>query len=148
MIKRTLFQILAAVAVVAALALPIAAPVQAATPNIAVGAGQMFVVPLHISGTISATTAGIAKFNMPMPCTLLGVGASSQAIVGATNTVDVKVGGVSVLSAPITIAAAGTYTEGTVATSAIADEGVITVDITINGTSLTHTTVLLTCARR
>jgi hypothetical protein len=106
------------------------------------------VIPLHITGAISATVAGIAKFNMPFPCDLVGVGASAQAISGTTNTVDVKLGGVSVLSAPITIAAAGTYTEGTIATTAITDEGAITVDVNIVATSLTHTTVLLTCVRK
>ena len=121
---------------------------QAAVPNIAVGSGQVVVVPLHITGAISATVTGISKFNMPFPCQLIGVSASSQAINGTTNTVDVKLGGVSVLSSAITIAAAGTVYEGTISTSTITDEGVITVDITIAGTSLTHTTVLLTCARR
>ena len=109
---------------------------------------QVVYLPFHISGTISATTAGIVKFNMPMPCTLVGAAASAQAIVGTTNTVDVKLGGVSVLSAPITIAAAGTYTEGTVSTSAIGDEGAVTIDVTIAGTSLSNITVLLTCVRK
>lgn len=143
-------------AIAAALALAIAsAPLapqlvsqaQAAVTNASIAA-QVVYIPLHVTGAVSATVVGIAKFNMPMPCDLIGVGASSQAIVGTTNTIDVKLGGVSVLSAPITIAAAGTYTEGTVTTAAIGDEGVITVDITIAGTSLTHTTILLTCVRR
>jgi hypothetical protein len=141
-------------ALAAALALAIAplAPQLAPQANAAVTnaplAAQVVYVPLHITGAISATVTGIAKFNMPMACDLIGVGASSQAIVGTTNTIDVKLGGVSVLSAPITIAAAGTYTEGTITTASITDEGVITVDITIAGTSLTHTTILLTCVRR
>lgn len=121
---------------------------RAATTNVAAGGAQVLYIPLHITGAISATVAGIAKFNMPMPCDLIGVTASSQAIVGTTNTVDVKLGGVSVLSSAITIAAAGTVYEGTIATAAITDEGVITVDITIAGTSLTHTTVLLVCVRK
>lgn len=121
---------------------------QAATPNVAVGSGQVVYIPFHITGAISATVTSIAKFNMPMPCDLIGVGAVSQAISGAANTVDVKLGGVSVLSAPLTISAAGTYFEGTITTASIPDEGVVTVDVTITGTSLTHTTVLLTCVRK
>jgi len=123
-------------------------PAISATPNVAVGSGQVVYLPFHFSGAYSATAVGAAKFNMPMPCDLIGVGANSRAIVGTTNTIDVKLGGVSVLSAPVTIAAAGTYTEGTITTAAITDEGVITIDITIAATSLTDTTVLLTCVRK
>jgi hypothetical protein len=138
-----------AVAIAAFLSLNVALPpkAEAAVTNYPLGA-HVVVIPLHITGAVSATTAGIVKFNMPFACDLVGVGASAQAISGTTNTVDVKLGGVSVLSSAITIAAAGTYTEGTIATTAITDEGVITVDITIAGTSLTHTTVLLTCVRK
>jgi hypothetical protein len=124
------------------------ASAEAAVQNYRVGAGRSSSSRSTSAAPISATVAGIAKFNMPFPCDLIGVGASAQAISGTTNTVDVKLGGVSVLSSAITIAAAGTYTEGTIATTAITDEGAITIDINIVGTSLTHTTVLLTCVRK
>jgi uncharacterized protein with FMN-binding domain len=113
-----------------------------------VGGAQVVYIPFHVSGAISATVVAIARFKMPMPCDLIGVGASAQAIVGTTNTIDVKKGGTTVLSAPITIAAAGTYTEGTITVPAVGDEDEITVDVTIAGTSLTHITVFLTCARK
>lgn len=136
-----------AVALVIALgAIPPAA--RAATPNIAVGAGQVMVLPFHVTGAVSATATSIVRFQMPQPCRLIGVGANSRAIVGTTNTVDVKVGGNSVLGSAITIAAAGTWYEGTISTATIADEAVVTIDITIAGTSLTDTTIVLTCARR
>jgi len=140
--------VIAGILAALAIALPVSKPAIAATPNVAAGGAQVVYIPYHISGAISATVAGIAKFNMPMPCDLIGVGASAQAIVGTTNTIDVKLGGTTVLSAPITIAAAGTYTEGTITTAAITDEGVITIDVTIAGTSLTHITVFLTCVRK
>ena len=144
---------IAAVLAIAAALLPqraveIVPSAEAAVTNYSVASGQVVFIPLHITGTISATVTSIAKFNMPMPCDLVGVGANAQALVGTTNTIDVKLGGVSVLSAPITIAAAGTYTEGTIATAAITDEGSVTVDVTIAGTSLTHITVFLTCVRK
>lgn len=155
-LTRTAFLVVLALAFVMASAVapkPKYAPAlissaEAAVTNYSVASGQIVYIPLHITGTVSATVAGIAKWNMPMPCDLVGVGASAQAIVGATNTIDVKLGGVSVLSAPITIAAAGTYTEGTITTTAITDEGAITVDVNIVGTSVTHVTVFLTCVRK
>lgn len=148
MIKKIHSLFITALVALALIAAPIAPPAQAAVTNYSVASGQVVYIPLHITGAISATVTGIAKFNMPMPCDLVGVGASAQAIVGTTNTIDVKLGGVSVLSAPITIAASGTYTEGTITTTAITDEGAITVDVTIAATSLTHITVFLTCVRK
>jgi hypothetical protein len=66
---------------------------------------------------------------MPFKAKLVGVGASARASGGTspTLTVDVKAGGTTLLSAPISVTAA-TYTEGTITTSAIADEAAITVD--------------------
>lgn len=139
---------------VAALAIGVAiapAQAQAATPNIAVGAGQVAVFPLHISGQYTASQTGVARFAMPFACDALGVGASARASGGTTPTltVDVLEGGVSILSAPIAVTAA-TYSEGTITDSAIADEAVVTVNLTIGGTSPTWNdiTVLLTCSRR
>jgi hypothetical protein len=140
-------KLLAVTLAAAALALTAVQPARAATPNIAVGAGQVMVLPFHVTGAVSAT-ATVARFQMPQACDLIGVGVSSGAISGTTNTVDVQVGGVSALSSAITVSAAGTWYEGTIATAAIADEAVVTLVITIAGTSLTNTTVILTCARK
>ena len=123
----------------------------AATPNVAVGAGQVVVIPFHISGQYTATTASVVKFNVPFPAYVLGVGTTARASGGTTPTltVDVKSGGTSILSAPISVTA-GTYAEGTVTTTNLADEAVITVDLTITGTSPTWNdiTLLITVARR
>jgi hypothetical protein len=130
---------------------PLMASAEAATPNISVGGGQVMVFPFHISGQYTATTASVARFAMPQPCDLIGVGASARASGGTspTLTVDVKSGGSTVLSAPISVTA-GSYTEGTITTTAIADEAAITFDFTITGTSPTWNdmTVLLTCSRK
>lgn len=135
-----------------ALAATLQAPVaRAATPNVAVGAGQVVVIPFHISGQYTATTANVVKFNMPFPAYVLGVGTTARASGGTTPTltVDVKSGGTTILSAPISVTAL-TYSEGTVTTSNIPDETAITVDLTIGGTSPTWNdiTVLITVARR
>lgn len=121
---------------------------QAASPNLAPGFGVM-VLPLHISGQYTTTTAAVAKFNMPMPCDMLGVGASARAMGTTAMTVDVQSGGTTILSAPITMAA-GTYGEATISTAAIPDENAITVDINApSGTStINDVTVVLTCARK
>lgn len=124
---------------------------RAATPNIAVGAGQVAVFPLHISGQYTATTAAVARFAMPFPCNLIGASGSARASGGTspTLTIDVKEGATTVLSAPFAVTA-GAVSEGTITDSAIADEAVVTVDFTITGTSPTWNdiVVLLTCARK
>ena len=122
-------------------------PAIAAVTNISPAVGQVVVIPLHLTGTISATTAAVAKFNMPFPCKMIGVGAVPRALTGSSNTVDVLLGGTTILSAAMAMTA-GTYTEGTITTSTITDEGVITVNVTIPSGTLVDTTVLMTCVRR
>ena len=123
---------------------------EAAVSNVPVGSGVM-VFPFHISGQYTVTTASVVKFNMPQPCQLIGVGATARASGGTTPTltVNVKEAGTTVLSAPISVTA-GTWGEGTITDSSIADEAAVTVDLTIGGTSPTWNdiTVLLTCARK
>ena len=138
--------LLAAAAVIAPSRFPPAA--QAASPNLAPAFGVM-VLPLHISGQYTTTTASVAKFNMPMPCDMLGVGASARAMGTTAMQIDVKSGGTTILAAPITMAA-GTYGEATIATAAIPDENAITVDLNAPGgtSTINDVTVVLTCARK
>lgn len=139
--------ILAAITIAAAALIPL--PAQAATPNYPL-ATQVLVVPLHVSGQYTATTAAVARFALPFKGKLVGVGASARASGGTTPTltVDVKAGGSTLLSAPISVTA-GAYAEGTITTSAVADEAAITVDLTIGGTSPTWNdiTIVLTFVR-
>lgn len=127
-----------------------APPAAAATPNVAVGAGQVMVLPVFIAGQRTATVTPV-KFNMPQPCDMIGVSATARASGGTspTLTVDVQDDAVSILSSAISITA-GTVSEGTISTAAIADESVMTVVLTIGGTSPTwdDIMVLMTCARK
>jgi hypothetical protein len=145
--KKTLFALAAALALSMSM---MAATVEAATQNYAT-TSQEQVIPFHISGQYTATTAGVVKFNLPYPVKLVGVQATARASGGTTPTltVDVKTGATSVLSAPVSITA-GTVSDGTITTSTLADEAVITVDLAITGTSPTWNdiTVLLTVVRR
>jgi hypothetical protein len=131
--------------------LPVPQPASAATPNVAVGAGSVVVIPFHVSGQYTATTNNVIKFAMPFPCRLLGVGAIARASGGTspTLTVDLLNGGTSVLSSAISITA-GTYSEGTISTATVADEAVMSVNLTIGGTSPTWNdiTILITAVRR
>ena len=145
-LKHTLVMaMLAAALAVGAVAVP--QPAVAAVTNYSAANSAIVVIPLHFTGTISATTAAVAKFNMPFPCKMIGVGAVPRALTGSSNTVDVLLGGVSILSGAMAMTA-GTYTEGTITTSTITDEGVITVNVTIPSGTLVDTTVLMTCLRR
>lgn len=148
---RNLF--LAAAIALAAVAAPLALVpgVQAATPNVAVGAGQVVVIPLHLSKQYTVSLTAEARFKMPFACDMLGVAASARASGGTspTLTIDVKEAGTTILSSAITVTA-GSVAEGTITDAAIADEAEITVDLTIGGTSPTWdgVMVLLTCARK
>lgn len=125
-------------------------PAMAATPNYNLNS-QVETIPFHISGQYTATTASVVKFALPFPAKLIGVSATARASGGTspTLTVDVKSGGTTVLSAPISVTA-GTVAEGTITTSTLADEATITADLTIGGTSPTWNdiTLLLTVVRR
>lgn len=122
----------------------------AATTNYNLNA-DVEVIPFHISGQYTATTAGVVRFALPFPAKLVGVSAAARASGGTspTLTVDVKEAGTTVLSAPFSVTA-GAVSEGTITDSALADEGVITADLTIGGTSPTWNdiTILLTVVRR
>lgn len=136
-------------AIIAAATVSAPAPASAATQNYSVQQ-PVLVIPFHISGQYTATTASVVKFVIPFKARLIGVSATARTSGGTspTLTVDVLVGGASVLSSAISITA-GTVAEGTISTAAIADEATVTVDLTIGGTSPTWNdiTVLLTVVR-
>ena len=108
------------------------------------------VIPFHISGQYTATTASVVKFNIPFKAQVMGVSATARASGGTspTLTVDVKEAGTTILSSAISITA-GTVSEGTVSDTSLADEAAITVDFTIGGTTPTWNdiTVLITVRR-
>ncbi len=135
-------------ALMLAVALPVAAP--AATQNYSPAVSGVVVIPFHISGQYTATTANVVKFKMPFKARLIGVTATARASGGTTPTltVDLKDDTVSALSAAISVTA-GTVSEGTIANAAVLDESVMTVDLTIGGTSPTWNdiTVFLTVLR-
>ncbi len=119
----------------------------AATPNPSPASPGYMVLPFHLSGSYAATSTGAIKFNMPFPATLIAVQCSCKSSTGTAPTIDVKLGGTSVLSSAITMTTGGTVYEGTISTSAIPDEGVITVDLTV-GTTAVDTTVILVMKRK
>jgi hypothetical protein len=127
-----------------------AIPAVADTQNYGLGPQQQ-IIPFHISGQYTATTASVVRFKLPYPVKLVGVSATARASGGTTPTlaIDVKEAGNTVLSAPVAITA-GTVSEGTVTDSLLADESTITADLTIGGTSPTWNDIvlLLTVVRR
>lgn len=149
---NTRFKAVFAVALlaIAALTVAIPVPVHAATPNYSTAVPGVVVIPIFISGQRTATTASVVRFAIPFKARLVGVGASARASGGTTPTltVDVKVAGTTVLSAPFAVTAAA-YSEGTITTAAIADEAAVTIDLAITGTTPTwdDITVLLTVIR-
>jgi hypothetical protein len=148
--KRNFLSLASALLIVGVLALGAMLPTQAATPNFSASNPSIVVMPFHISGQYTATTAAVVKFNIPFKAKVIGVGASARASGGTspTLTVDLKNGATSMLSAPINITAL-TYTEGTLTTTTLADEATVNVDLNIGGTSPTWNdiTVLITLLR-
>lgn len=135
---------------IAALLLCMATGAMAATANPSPASSGYMVLPLQISKQWTTTTAGVVRFKTPFPCKVVNVYATARASGGTspTLTVDVKEAGTTILSSAISITA-GTVSEGTISDSKLADEAVITVDLTIGGTSPTwdDITVLLVLKR-
>ncbi len=131
------------------LALPLA--VLGATPNPSPASTGYMILPFHVTGQYTTTTAGVIKFNVPFPVRLITFMATARASGGTTPTltVDLKVGGSSVLSTPVSITA-GTVSEGTISTPAVADEAAVTVDFTIGGGTPTWNdmTIIIVCKRQ
>lgn len=143
----------AAAAVLAILALSVITPVhdvRADTPNIAIATPGVVLVPVHLQGQFTATVTSAATLKLPFPAKVVGVSATARASGGTTPTltVDVLDDASSVLSAPISVTA-GAISEGAVATAKIADESVLTIDLTIGGGTPTwdDVDVLLTLVR-
>jgi len=138
--------VIAAAAFGALFALP---PAFAATTNYSL-ATPVYVIPIQISKQWTTTTTNVVRFAIPFKARLVGVSASARASGGTTPTltVDVLKGGVTVLSAPIAVTA-GAVAEGTVTVPTLEDESVITMTLTIGGTTPTwdDITVLLTVVR-
>lgn len=140
--------VLALVAVLGTTALDTA---RAGTSNLSVATPGVMVVPVHLSGQYTANVTAAARIKLPFPAKVLGVSASARASGGTTPTltVDVLDDGTSMLSAPISVTA-GAVTEGTVTSTAVGDESVVTVNLAIGGTSPTwdDIDVLVTLVRR
>ena len=126
-------------------------PALAATPNYSMAVPGVQVIPIQLSGQYTATTAAVARFAMPFGCRVVGVSVSARASGGTspTLTVDIKDDGSTILSSTVSVTA-GVVSEGTISAPAIADESVVTVDLTIGGSSPTwdDVTVLLTVVRQ
>lgn len=99
-----------------------------AAPSVSAAIAPLIPIVLHLTGQFTASAAAIAEFRLPQGCRIVRIGASAQAKGGThgTTTLDVTKGGTSVLSAAIDLktAAAGAWTEGTLAKAATADVGV------------------------
>lgn len=135
--KHRLTMLLCCVLLLISLLLPLGQSF-AATANPSPASPGYMVLPLQISKQWTASTTAVVRFKSPFPCAVVNVYATARASGGTspTLTVDVKEAGSTILSAPISVTA-GTVNEGTISDAALADEAVITVDLTIGGTSPT-----------
>jgi len=123
----------------------------AATVNISPASSNYHILTFTLNRQYIATTAGVLRFKMPYPATLITVQATARASGGTspTLTVDILETAVSVLSAPVAVTA-GTVAEATITDANIADEAVVTANLAITGTSPTwdDITIVLVVARK
>lgn len=140
--KRKTQSLLALLAVAGLLFAPMGA--FADTPNAAPGSACPMVLPFHISGQYTATTANVVRFKLPYSATLQTVQATARASGGTspTLTVDVLEAGVTVLSTPVAVTA-GAVSEAVITDANIADEAVVTATLTIGGTSPTWNDIVI-----
>ena len=111
-----------------------------------------FTIAIHHEGQENATVNPISLFQMPFAATLVEVSAAARAAdsgdADETYTIDLEEAGTSVLSSPISISRAAPQTPvvGTVSDSAIGDNAVMEVVLTLGGTTPTidDVTVLMT----
>jgi hypothetical protein len=101
----------------------------------------------HLTGTVSASTAGIITFKMPWPATLVQIQAAAAAITGGAATLDLMEAGTSVLSSVITLTTAGQVYEGTISDPALAKDAAITVNLVVT-TSIANGTIVLVLKRK
>lgn len=102
-------------------------------------------------GTVSADATAAVRFKLPFPAKVLGfsTAARSKADPDNTLTANLKAAGTTLLSAPVAVAAGSTTEAAIAGTGRIADEGEVTVDLDIAGTTAAFTDVclLITIAR-
>lgn len=111
---------------------------RADTSNISVATPGVVLLPVHLQGQHTTDVTAAARIKLPFPAKVLGVSASARASGGTTPTltVDVLDDGTSVLSAPVSVTA-GSVSEGTVTSTGIGDESLLTVNLAIGGTTPT-----------
>ena len=108
---------------------------------------QVIAMPLHLPGAYTASSTTPVTFKLPYAGRLIGFGGIARTLSG-TIAVDFQAGGVSLLSAPLSLSTA--YGEATITTSSVADEAQITAVVTTSGAGATVSdiTILPTFLRR
>lgn len=109
-----------------------AKPALAATPNYS--GVPIVTMPVLIAGQRTAAASSVASLQVPAKMKLIGVSAKARAVSGVTDTftLDVRAGSTSVLSSHVVISAAA-VNEGTISTSTIPDETVLSLDLAASG---------------
>lgn len=100
-----------------------------------IGGAPVVLLPVRIP-SCNADVTRAAAFRLPFPAYLAGVSTTARASTGTTPTLaaNVKVGGTTVLSAPVAVLA-DSFTEATIATTKLADEAELTIDLDVGGTT-------------
>lgn len=110
------------------------------TPNIAISTPGVLVLPIHLQGQFTESVTAAARIKLPFAAQVLGVSAAARDSGGTDPAlaVDVEDDGTSILTEAVSVTK-GQVAEASVdgAKALIADESVLTVDLTITGTTPT-----------
>ncbi len=129
-------------------------PAQAGTDNPSTGSTGYETWVFTLPGANTSTITPI-KFTAPWPYRVLSVSAYARSVSGtsdvASQTIDVKQGTTSLLSAPIQLISSATHYAGTLATSpSVTDEAAVSVILNMTGTnpSVSDVTVVIGVKRQ
>lgn len=108
-----------------------------ANPSMSSPGYTPMVIPIFGTYTGASTKAGVLKFKVPAKYRVVSASATARSSSGTspTLTVDVKTNGTSVFSSPISVTAGSIADAVLGTTKTLADEGTVSVDLAVGGTS-------------
>ncbi len=121
------------------------------TPNPPSGGARGYTMAVQLSGDHTATTANLARIKLNGRHTVLGVDAIARASTGTGQScaLDLTVGGVSLLAAPLAVGTLDVASATMVSQPAghyrpvIADESVLSISTTLAGTNPVYKDITL-----
>lgn len=138
--KKSFSKLIACTIVLSMFMFMVMAPAMAATTNPSPASPGYMTLPIVFDRTVASASAPVvARFQLPFPCHVIGATFSAETIdltsTDETYTVDIQEAGTTMLSSAVSIVAADTVYAGTFSDTEIADEAIVTIVLTVAGTT-------------